>query len=315
MGIYVPWLADAARLTGYPVVELSGWLSRGHGGMTSVEGVVCHHTAGPRTGEYPSLRVVRDGRAGLAGPLAHFGLGRSGTVYVNAAGTAWHAGTSEWAGISNLNGRFLGIEAEDDGDGVWTAAQLDCYPRLAAALCHYMRRAASRVCSHRECATEPRGRKPDPTGIDMVAFRRTTAGYLTDPLRLIPRGGPAAPVPAARPTADPVEDDDMTPDQALKLDLLFAQVCKGDAPGDKWGWGTWPGGTNEALTLIDYARRNNVEVRQLHANLLSVHQKLDELSALVRAAGADPAVVTAAIAEALGGGLQITGTAVPQRKA
>ncbi|MFR9807053.1 N-acetylmuramoyl-L-alanine amidase [Pseudonocardia sp. RS010] len=196
MSVYVPWLADAARLTGYPVVELHGWRARGHGGMAAVELFTLHHTAGPKAGEYPSLAVVRDGRAGLAGPLAHFGLGRSGTIYVNAAGLAWHAGVSRWAGVdpdgtkfdfSDLNSRALGCEAEDDGDGVWTAEQLDCYPRLAAACLYYMRRSAARVCAHRECAT-PIGRKPDPAGLDMNAFRARVAYLLTNPLQLIPRG-------------------------------------------------------------------------------------------------------------------------------
>jgi hypothetical protein len=213
-GIYVPWLADAARLTGYPVVEIAGWRTRGHGGMSSVEGVVLHHTAGPKQGEYPSLAVVRDGRAGLPGPLANYGLGRSGTVYVNAAGLAYHAGASQWQGddpdgrpftFQNLNARFLGIEAEDDGDGTWTLEQRDCYPRLAAALCYFMRRPAARVCGHRECAM-PLGRKPDPTGIDLPALRSTVASYLADPLRLIPRGGtpPAPPAPARHAPEDDV---------------------------------------------------------------------------------------------------------------
>lgn len=194
-GIWIPWLADAARLTGYPVNELVGWRSRGTGGaagaMNAVEVVVCHHTAGGKTGEAPSLAVVRDGRAGLSGPLSHYVLGRSGTVYVVAAGACNHAGTSSWAGISGLNSRAIGIEAEDDGDGRWTPEQLDCYPRLVAACLYYMRRDASRAAAHREVAI-PAGRKIDPAGIDMAAFRARVAQLLTDPLRLIPRGAPTA---------------------------------------------------------------------------------------------------------------------------
>lgn len=216
-GIYVPWLADAARLTGYPVVEIAGWRSRGHGGMSSCEGVVLHHTAGPKAGEFPSLAVVRDGRAGLSGPLANYGLGRSGTVYVNAAGLAHHAGASQWQGkdpggqpfaFTNLNARFLGVEAEDDGDGTWTAEQRDCYPRLAAALCYFMRRSAARVCAHRECAM-PLGRKPDPAGVDLPAFRAAVAGYLADPVRLIPRGGVPQTAPKPAPTTARPKDDAM----------------------------------------------------------------------------------------------------------
>jgi hypothetical protein len=46
-----------------------------------------------------------------------------------------------------------------------------------------------------------------------------------------------------------------------------------------------------------------------------IEQKLDQLIDLVKAAGVDPAAVTAAITEALGGGLDITGTATPKRSA
>lgn len=203
-GIFVPWLADAARLTGYPVVEVSGWRSRGvgGGGLSSVEGVLCHHTAGPSVGEAPSLRVVRDGRAGLSGPLSHYVLGRSGSPYVVAAGRCNHAGESAWDGIAGLNSRFVGIEAEDDGDGQWTDEQRDAYPRLVAACLYYMRRGSSRCAAHREVAI-PRGRKIDPAGWDMDALRGHISWLLEDPLARIPRGAiaptsvPAPPPPDA----------------------------------------------------------------------------------------------------------------------
>ena len=55
-------LADAARRSGLTVVEEPGWRTRGHGSMTAVQSITCHHTAGPATGDAPSLAVVRDGR-------------------------------------------------------------------------------------------------------------------------------------------------------------------------------------------------------------------------------------------------------------
>lgn len=160
------WLADAARTSGYPVIEAAGWGTRGHGPMQVVEGVVGHHTGTPARlpGDYPSLRVVRDGRAGLPGPLAHLGLGRSGTIYVIAAGRCYHAGASRHAGFDDLNSRYIGIEAENDGGGEWTEEQLDCYPKLVAALLRYMDRDVDRYASHRTVAV-PAGRKPDPAKI------------------------------------------------------------------------------------------------------------------------------------------------------
>lgn len=196
MALYVPWLADAARLTGYRTVEVLSWRSRGHGPMRVVEGVVMHHTANPQPGDYPSLRIVRDGRADLAGPLAHLGLGRDGTVYVIAAGLCYHAGASAWAGFHDLNDEYLGIEAESAGDrDDWTPAQRDCYPRLVAALLYYIRRDSSRVGLHKEVCL-PAGRKIDAAYWDGPRTRERIAWMLGDPLHRIPRSAATESVPA-----------------------------------------------------------------------------------------------------------------------
>jgi hypothetical protein len=177
--VYVPWLVDAARSTGYPVVEVAGWQTRGHGGMRVVEGVVGHHTATADSapGDYPSLDLVVNGRADLAGPLCNLGLGRSGTVYVVAAGCAYHAGASRWLGFLDLNDEFLGIEAESAGYGGWTDAQRDAYPKLVAALLRYMSRGVDRYAGHKDVCV-PAGRKIDPVGID-TGWLRQRAGTVT----------------------------------------------------------------------------------------------------------------------------------------
>lgn len=187
MGFYIPWLADAARTTGYKVVEVAGWRTRGHGGMRALEVLVGHHTGTPRTspGDYPSLNVVTNGRAGLPGPLAQYGLGRDGTIYVIAGGLAYHAGASRWAGFIDLNDEAIGIEAESDGSGFWTPQQLDCYPKLVAAILRYMSRGVDRYAAHRDVAV-PAGRKPDPTGIDSGWMRATAQRYLTSGIPTTP---------------------------------------------------------------------------------------------------------------------------------
>lgn len=180
MTLYVPWLADAARSTGYRVVEVGGWRTRGHGAMRLVEGVVGHHTATPDSaaGDYPSLNIVTNGRSDLAGPLCNLGLGRDGTIYVIAAGCAWHAGASAWAGFTDLNDEFLGIEAESAGTGHWTAAQLDAYPKLVGALLKYMNRGTDRYAGHKDVCV-PHGRKPDPVGIDTAWLRGQASNFMT----------------------------------------------------------------------------------------------------------------------------------------
>lgn len=187
MGFYIPWLADASRLTGYPVVEVAGWQQRGHGGMRVVEGIVNHHTADGPNGNYPSLNIVRSGRAGLRGPLSHLGLGRDGTIFVIAAGLSYHAGASTWANFRDLNDEFIGIEAESVGTrDDWSGHQRDCYPRLNAALLYYMKRKADRVCAHKECCI-PKGRKVDLAFWNMNVMRAQVHWYLQDPLARIPK--------------------------------------------------------------------------------------------------------------------------------
>ncbi|MER7063906.1 peptidoglycan recognition protein family protein [Streptomyces albidoflavus] len=178
---YLTQLAEVARRTGCPVTEVPGWKSRGHGPQPEVEGIVCHHTAGPTAGgDYPSLAIVRDGRPDLEGPLSHFGLGRSGRIYVIAAGRCWHNAPS--TSPYHDNSSSIGIEAENDGRQPWPRPQLDAYQKLVAELCREFGLPASRAKGHKEVNTQ----KPDPHSIDMAAFRAEVA-------RLIRGGQPPAP--------------------------------------------------------------------------------------------------------------------------
>jgi hypothetical protein len=184
MAGYLTWLADACRDTGYPTIEVADWRSRGHGPMTAAHGVVGHWTAGPTqtatSSNTPSLRVVTDGRTGLLGPLCNVYTAFDGTLYVVAAGKAFHAGVSAWHGETDLNDTFVGNEVESPGNFVYTPEQLDVTPRLHAALLRRMKRGADWSCAHFECAL-PAGRKPDGPARDMAGFRRTVAGYLANP--------------------------------------------------------------------------------------------------------------------------------------
>lgn len=175
-------LAEVLRETGYPVVEVGDWHNHHHGALANHVGVIVwHHTAGPEPEEtsnnYPSLNVVRWGRAGLPGPLSNIGMGYDGTLYVISAGTCYHAGTGGWNGYSG-NSTSLGIEAEDAGDGDWTDAQLDCYPRVGAVLSQYLGEGAVANCGHKEWAPN---RKIDPAGIDMGWARSQVQWYLDNP--------------------------------------------------------------------------------------------------------------------------------------
>lgn len=172
---YLTNLADVARSAGLTVVEQANWKQRGHGAMVDVQAVIAHHTAGPATGDAPSLTTVQNGRSDLPGPLAHFLLSRSGVVYVVAAGQCWHTGSTLQSWQSNAHA--IGIEAEATGTAAWPEAQMVAFAKLCAALCRAFKLPASRVLGHKEiCA--PVGRKIDPN-FDMGSFRNRVTGYLS----------------------------------------------------------------------------------------------------------------------------------------
>lgn len=202
--------------TGYPVK--AAWAYRTHGAMGTVAGVMRHHTGTPvRAGmdDYPTLRIIREGRPDLSGPLATWGLGRSGTIYLISAGICWHAGGGTWGGVGDGNGHFWGIEAESDGR-VWTVEQLDAYPRLVASALHELGRGAEWAPRHAQWAT-PKGRKVDTSGLDEAAFDRTVAGYLAAPATINRHNAAAGgPPPAGK-------DDDMDPGD--RADLKAARAA------------------------------------------------------------------------------------------
>src|SRR5215468_10742051 len=82
MAFSLTWLAQVLRDAGLKVAEQPGWQDRGRGDVGETLGVICHHTAGGKDGNMPSLGVLINGRPDLAGPLAQLGLGRDGTFYV-----------------------------------------------------------------------------------------------------------------------------------------------------------------------------------------------------------------------------------------
>lgn len=190
------WIPTALRTAGLDVVEVPGWRTRGEDALLPIEVVVCHHTGTPLSTKHdlPTLDTLIHGRNDLAGPLCQVGLGYSGTVYVIASGKANHAGVGRW-GKTQSSRRTLGIEAESPGDGTWTPQQRAAYPRVAAALLAHEARPYNDAAGHAEWAL-PEGRKIDPVGIDMDAFRAEVG--------VIMNGGD--PMPAPEPTKLPPED-------------------------------------------------------------------------------------------------------------
>ncbi|MGH6737265.1 MAG: peptidoglycan recognition protein family protein [Methyloceanibacter sp.] len=182
MAFSLTWLPQVLLDAGLRVAEQPGWRTRGRGDVGTVRGVICHHTAGARTGNMPSLRVVTDGRSGLPGPLSQLCLARDGTYFVVAAGRCNHAGRGNWQGVATGNTSFIGIEAENTGltsgpnADPWPDVQMDAYRRGVAAILKKIRANAIMTCGHKEYAL-PQGRKPDPT-FNMTEFRTQVSAIL-----------------------------------------------------------------------------------------------------------------------------------------
>lgn len=204
MTFSLTWLADVLKSAGLKVAPVDGWASRGRGDVGQIMGVLLHHTAGPKTGNMPSLNILINGRSDLPGPLAQLGLGRDGTYYIIAAGKCNHAGQGNWKGVTAGNTNFIGIEAENTGlanDSPWPEAQMDAYHRGAAAILKHIGRGAEFCAGHKEYAL-PKGRKSDPN-FDMNVFRSSVAAIIngTTPAPvLIPSVEPPQPLAQGRPT-------------------------------------------------------------------------------------------------------------------
>jgi peptidoglycan hydrolase-like protein with peptidoglycan-binding domain len=198
MAFSLTWLLQVLKDGGLKVAPVDGWENRGNGDVGNTVGVICHHTAGPRNGNMPSMGTLLNGRPDLPGPLAQLGLGRDGTFFVIAAGRCNHAGAGSWKGVTTGNSSFIGIEAENTGlsdDFPWPGVQIDAYHRGVAAILKHIGRPADFCAGHKEFAL-PAGRKDDPD-FEMNPFRASVAAILAGT-------APAPkPIPAAEPPARP----------------------------------------------------------------------------------------------------------------
>lgn len=186
-------LLSALRAEGLDVVEVGNWRSRNRNHMGpwgGVHGVMIHHTVTRGTPE--TVRIVRDGYAGLPGPLCHGMIAKDGRVHLVGHGRTNHAGLGDQDVLAAViaerrlpvddeatvdgNRAFYGFEAENWGDGVdpWPDVQLEAIERASAALCRAHGWGAGSVLGHREWQPG----KPDPRGFGMDDMRARVAGRL-----------------------------------------------------------------------------------------------------------------------------------------
>lgn len=208
---YKTSLPTVLKKYGLTVEVVPGWETRGSSSFNP-KGAVGHHTAGPKTGDRPSLAVCVNGRGGknpLPGPLCNTFLARSGIVVVVAAGRANHAGPGGFRGLVG-NSSVFGTEAEDDGvDGIWTTEQKWAYPRVVAAQLEIAGKDHTWYCAHRTWAPT---RKIDPTGITDTWMQDRVKAVMAEVNR-----------PKPQPPKDENDMADITPQQ---MDEIAKRAAK-----------------------------------------------------------------------------------------
>ncbi|GAA2488213.1 peptidoglycan recognition family protein [Streptomyces gobitricini] len=186
-------LLDALRDEGLTVVEVGDWRThnRNHKGPWGpVHGVMIHHTA--TEGGDHTVRLCRDGRPGLPGPLCHGVITKDGRVHLVGHGRANHAGPGDRDVLraviaekalppdnqTNVDGNthFYGFECENLGNGKdpWPEAQLLAIEKAAAAICRRHGWTARSVIGHLEWQPG----KVDPRGFSMKTMRARVAERL-----------------------------------------------------------------------------------------------------------------------------------------
>lgn len=186
------WLADVLRAEGLDVTEFAGWRGRGHGDFEDIRGIMVHHTGS----DFVTADSIAYGRPGLAGPLSHVHIGRTGAVTVVAVGVAWHAGVGRypWLPVNRGNWHTIGIECANSGTGPWAPHRYD-WPDVqyfalvnsCAAISRRLGLPAERTIGHKEYAGRAQG-KWDPGAIDMDRLRLDVAVRTgAAPVRASPR--------------------------------------------------------------------------------------------------------------------------------
>lgn len=105
----------------------------------------------------------------------HLLIGRTGNIFllVHPEQRAWHAGVSELDGVSDVNDFAIGVCLSNKNNGeTYPKAQVFEAAQVCATLCQHYGIPLDRIVTHAEVA-RPVGRKTDPYGLDMPAFRAT----------------------------------------------------------------------------------------------------------------------------------------------
>lgn len=283
---------------------IPGWETRGrnyvgHGAWGPVIGCIVHHT-GDDAPDDADLRIVRDGRSDLSGPLAQFGGRDDGSIDVIASGRANHAGTGDPAvyaavkaqsygdypppthyhqgstGGTDGNTYFYGVETYYSGSHAPAPVQYRAVVLLYAAICDAHGWTAKAVIGHKEWSDW----KSDPGQVDMRQMRDDVTNCLTI--------GPAA---AAAWAYGSLEDDmPLTDADAQRVAYWVLNGTSLDGGG----------------TLSSWVKAARIDAGQAKLEAAAARAVAEQVAAKGSTLTVDD--VRAAVDQAIADGAQVTGT-------
>jgi N-acetylmuramoyl-L-alanine amidase len=119
--------------------------------------VIIHHAGSSVVAE--ALRTLTDPQGEVS---SHYVIGRDGTVYqlVDERARAWHAGDSQWGGMTDINSASLGIELDNNGTEPFPDVQISALLELLTDIQRRYHIPTGNFLGHADIAPK---RKTDPS--------------------------------------------------------------------------------------------------------------------------------------------------------
>jgi N-acetylmuramoyl-L-alanine amidase len=132
------------------------WVGTTNFGLRKPNAVVIHHTAQKSCEQ--TLATFTKKRTQVS---AHYVICKDGTLHhmLNDYFRAWHAGSSKWGGLTDINSSSIGIEIDNNGTEPFTEAQLNSLLGLLASIKKNHNIPTANFIAHGDIAP---GRKVDP---------------------------------------------------------------------------------------------------------------------------------------------------------
>lgn len=270
------------RKAGLEVVVIDNWLGRRRPGSFSPVGVLNHHTGSSARGwsldkELAYARwMFLSGRSDLPAPLVQLALGRSGRVYVGAAGRSNHAGTAQASGSvagGDGNRLYVGIEWMLSGFEVIPPEMRKAGVTLNAVLTEKVTRTSVRSIScHFQTSVTGKWDIGDPQGVmfkghkvlDVEKFRKAVQAErarLFKPARRPHNGYTCKVAHASMRFAN-------TPEQwRHNAEAIFSR-------GYEWVTGTEAGQTKNWQALASTAKKYGYTIKRYKSNWIAVSKKV-----------------------------------------